>query len=270
MPELPEVETVVRGLAPLLVGQRLCQVVARRADLRWPLPSDLGQRLTGAIITGLSRRAKYGLMTTDRGDTLIFHLGMSGRFRPLPGPPTTHDHVLFTTARGTLAYHDPRRFGSMHLVPTEQVMAHPLLASLGPEPLSDRFAGAHLAAAAAGRHTSIKALLLDQRTVAGVGNIYACEALFLAGINPVRQAGWIADARLERLAGAVKAVLADAIAAGGSTLRDHAHPSGDMGYFQHQFRVYGREAAPCLHCSTPVRRRVQNGRSSFHCPRCQR
>lgn len=269
VPELPEVETVMRGLEPLLLGRRLIRVVARRTDLRWPLPPDLGQRLTGATVVGLARRAKYGLVTTDRGDTLILHLGMSGRFRPLDGAPGTHDHVLFTTDAGTLAYHDPRRFGSMHLVASSAAGQHPLLARIGPEPLSDAFSGAGLARAAAGRLTSIKALLLDQRVVAGIGNIYACESLFLAGINPVRRAGWIADARLDRLVAAIRDVLGDAIAAGGSTLRDHVQPSGDSGYFQHQFRVYGRAGQACLVCGTPIRRRVQTGRSSFHCPRCQ-
>jgi formamidopyrimidine-DNA glycosylase len=270
MPELPEVETVVRGLRPLLVGQRLTRVVARRPDLRWPLPPDLGQRLTGATVTALGRRAKYGLIQTDRGDTLIFHLGMSGRFHLLEGPPGLHDHLLFETERTRLAYNDHRRFGSMHLAPTAEAMRHPLLASLGPEPLSTDFSPAQLAAAARGRTTSIKALLLDQHTVAGVGNIYACEALFAARINPVRMAGAIAPARLARLVDAVKEVLARAIEAGGATLRDHAQPSGDSGYFQHQFLVYGREGAPCPACRSPLRRRVQAGRSTFHCARCQR
>jgi formamidopyrimidine-DNA glycosylase len=270
MPELPEVETVVRGLRPMLVGQRLARVVARRPDLRWPLPPDLGQRLTGATVTAIGRRAKYGLMETDRGDTLIFHLGMSGRFHLLEGPPGLHDHLLFETPTQTLAYNDHRRFGSMHLAPTAEALGHPLLASLGPEPLSQAFSAAHLQAAAQGRASSIKALLLDQRTVAGIGNIYACEALFAAGINPVRMAGAIAPARLARLVEAVKEVLARAIDAGGSTLRDHAQPSGDSGYFQHQFLVYGREGAPCPACGSPLRRRVQTGRSTFHCQRCQR
>ena len=270
MPELPEVETVVRGLRPLLEGQRLLQVIARRPDLRWPLPPDLGQRLTGATVTGLSRRAKYGLLETDRGDTLLFHLGMSGKFHQLAGEPGTHDHVLFVTGLGTLAYNDHRRFGSMHLVPTDQAAQHPLLAPIGPEPLSDAFSGAWLSERAAGRLTSIKALLLDQHTVAGIGNIYACEALFEAGINPARMAGAIAPRRLERLVHVIKATLARAIEAGGSTLRDHAQVSGDLGYFQHSFRVYGREGAPCPSCSKPIRRRVQQGRSTFHCPACQR
>ena len=270
MPELPEVETVVRGLRPLLVGERLASVIVRRADLRWPLPVDLGQRLTGATVTAIGRRAKYGLIDTDRGDTLIFHLGMSGRFGPCAGVPGAHDHLLFTTARGTLAYTDPRRFGSMHLAATEEAMRHPLLAGLGPEPLGDAFTAAVLVAAARGRRTPIKALLLDQTIVAGLGNIYACEALFAAGINPARMAGAIAAARLGRLHLAIRETLAAAIEAGGSSLRDHAQVSGEPGYFQHRFQSYGREGEPCPMCGTAIRRRVQAGRSTFYCPRCQR
>ncbi len=270
MPELPEVETVVRGLRPMLLGRRLDRVVARRPDLRRPLPPDLGQRLTGASVTAIRRRAKYGLMETDRGDTLVFHLGMSGRFHPLEGLPGPHDHVLFEADGLRLAYADPRRFGSMDLVPTAEAAAHPLLAHIGPEPLGPDFDGAALAHVAAGRRTPVKALLLDQRVVAGIGNIYASEALFRAGISPMRAAGRIARTRLDALADAVKAVLAEAIEAGGSTLRDHAQVSGELGYFQHRFHVYGRAGEPCPACGGPVRRIVQSGRSSFHCPRCQR
>lgn len=270
MPELPEVETVVRGLRPLLVGQRLLSVVARREDLRWPLPPDLGQRLTGATVTAINRRAKFGLVATDRGDTLLFHLGMSGRFRLLDGAPGCHDHVLIETAGHALAFHDPRRFGALALAPTAAVESHPWLARLGPEPLGPAFDTAHLARIARGRSAPIKALLLDQRTVAGIGNIYACESLFAAGIAPTRPAGRIAGARLDRLAAAIRQTLEAAIRAGGSTLRDHAAPSGELGYFQHGFQVYGREGAPCPACGTPIRRRLQSGRSTFHCPRCQR
>jgi formamidopyrimidine-DNA glycosylase len=269
MPELPEVETVVRGLAPVLEGARLTSVVARRPDLRWPLPADLGQRLEGSTILSVSRRAKYGLIATDRGDTLLFHLGMSGRFRLDPESLLPHDHVILETAGHRLAFHDPRRFGSLHLVATAKAQAHPLLARLGPEPLSDAFTAAHLAQAAAGRLTPVKSLLLDQHVVAGIGNIYACEALFRAGINPARKAGFIATARLDRLVAALKTVLAEAIAAGGSTLRDHAQLSGDLGYFQHRFQVYGREGQSCPVCGTGIRRRVQAGRSTFACPHCQ-
>jgi len=270
MPELPEVETVVCGLRPLLVGQRLDRVIVRRPDLRWPLPVDLGQRLTGATVTAITRRAKYGLMETDRGDTLVFHLGMSGKFHPLPGEPGTHDHVVFEAGAVRLAYNDPRRFGSMDLAPTDTLFDHPLLARLGPEPLETVFCGPWLAAMAKGRNTAVKTLLLDQHVVAGIGNIYACEALFAAGINPARKVGHIAPARLGLLANAVKVVLADAIRAGGSTLRDHAQVSGELGYFQHSFRVYGREGGACTGCGGTVQRRVQSGRSTFHCPRCQR
>lgn len=270
MPELPEVETVVRGLAPHLLGQRLQRVTTRRADLRWPLPPDLAQRLSGATVTALHRRAKYGLLETDRGDTLIFHLGMSGKFHPLSGEPGLHDHVLFETEALTLAYNDHRRFGSMHLAPTADALLHPLLAKLGPEPLSDEFNGQTLAASARGRETPIKALLLDQQVVAGIGNIYASEALFAARINPARKAGHIAATRLHALADSVKTVLAAAIEAGGSTLRDHAQVSGELGYFQHSFQVYGRENQPCPACQGAIQRRVQAGRSTFDCPRCQR
>lgn len=270
MPELPEVETVVRGLRPLLVGERLEAVIVRRPDLRWPLPVDLGQRLTGATVTRIHRRAKYGLMETDRGDTLIFHLGMSGKFRPCPEVYEPHDHVIFVTRRGVLAYTDPRRFGSMDLALTDAVHLHPLLRAIGPEPLGPDFTVQSLAKAAEGRMTPIKSLILAQKTVAGIGNIYACEALFAARINPFRQAGFIATPRLARLHQAIRQTLIAAIDAGGSTLRDHAQVSGDLGYFQHRFQVYGREALPCPACSAPIRRRLLSGRSTFHCAACQR
>lgn len=270
MPELPEVETVVRGLAPLLVGQRIESLTVRRGDLRWPVPPDLVPRLAGARVLALSRRAKYGLVATDRGDTLIFHLGMSGRFRLDPAVLLPHDHVLIDAGGHRLAFHDPRRFGSLHLVESARARAHPLLAGLGPEPLSADFDGSALASAARGRRAAIKALLLDQRVVAGIGNIYASEALFRAGIHPGRAAGRVARARLDALARALRTVLDEAIAAGGSSLRDHAAVSGELGYFQHRFAVYGRAGEPCPACGTPVRRRVQQGRSSFLCPRCQR
>ncbi|QMW22921.1 bifunctional DNA-formamidopyrimidine glycosylase/DNA-(apurinic or apyrimidinic site) lyase [Sandaracinobacteroides saxicola] len=269
MPELPEVETVVRGLAPHLLGRRLTSVIAHRPDLRWPLPADLGQRLTGATVTTLSRRAKYGLIGTDRGDTLIFHLGMSGSMRVNPAADP-HNHIIFATEGGSIAFHDPRRFGSLHLVATADAPAHPLLAGLGPEPLSDAFTADHLIARARDRQTPMKAFLLDQKTVAGLGNIYVAEALFAAGIAPARRAGHVAPTRLARLVPAIQQVLAAAIDAGGSSLRDHARVSGELGYFQHSFRVYGREGEPCPACATPIRRAVQSARSSFHCPRCQR
>ncbi len=270
MPELPEVETVVRGLRTLLVGLRIEALIVRRPDLRWPLPGDLEKRLTGAEVLTVRRRAKYGLIDTDRGDTLIFHLGMSGRFRPCPGRPEKHDHVLFVTRHCTLAYTDPRRFGSMDLVPTPGVDAHPLLCALGPEPLEEGFSRSYLAETAEGRMISIKSLILDQKIVAGVGNIYACESLFEAGIDPARRAGLVAAARLERLRQAIRETLAAAIEAGGSTLRDHAQVSGELGYFQHLFKVYGREGEPCPGCGAPIRRLLQSGRSSYCCTRCQR
>lgn len=270
MPELPEVETVVRGLRALLVGERFLAVIVRRPDLRWPLPPDLGQRLTGAKVLAVRRRAKYGLIDTDRGDTLIFHLGMSGRFRPCSGEPEKHDHIMFAIESGMLAYTDPRRFGSMDLVATADVQSHPLLRGIGPEPLGDEFTESGLAKTAKGRLTPIKSLILDQKIVAGLGNIYACEALFEARINPVRQAGSITGGQLMVLRRAIRETLCAAIEAGGSTLRDHAQVSGEFGYFQHSFKVYGREGQPCVACGKPIRRQVQAGRSTFHCGHCQR
>jgi formamidopyrimidine-DNA glycosylase len=271
MPELPEVETVMRGLAPAWEGRRFVRVVAHRPDLRWPLPEGLGQRLTGARVTGLSRRAKYGLVSTDRGETLILHLGMSGRMRLDPAERLLHDHVEFETEEGRqVAFNDPRRFGAMDLVESAALDRHPWLAGLGPEPLGPDFGADTLVRAFAGRLAPAKALLLDQRVVAGLGNIYVCEALFRAGIDPRRAGGRIAPARLARLADAIGAVLREAIAAGGSSLRDHAAPDGTLGYFQTGFRVYGREGAPCPSCGRPVVRIVQSGRSSFLCRACQR
>lgn len=254
----------------MLVGAQFQRIVVRRPDLRFPLPPDLGQRLTGARVLAVRRRAKYGLIDTERGDTLIFHLGMSGRFGPEPAQAGPHDHVLFETGRGTLVYTDPRRFGFMLLTPTGDVPAHPRLAGLGPEPLGPAFDGDRLADAAAGRMAPIKALLLDQKVVAGIGNIYACEALFAAGIHPSLPAGEIDGERLARLAAALQAVLREAIAAGGSTLRDHAQVTGELGYFQHRFRVYGREGKACDSCGGAIERIVQSGRSTFLCPDCQR
>ena len=270
MPELPEVETTVRGLRPVLEGQRLVSVEARRADLRRAFPPDLRQRLTGARVTGLGRRAKYGLIDTDRGDTMIFHLGMSGRWRIDPAEIGAHDHLLLDTDAGhRLALNDPRRFGSVDLIPTDEVGVFPAFAAMGPEPLSSDFDDSYLAKALEGRFAPIKALLLDQRIVAGLGNIYVCEALHMAGIAPSREGGRIARARLDRLADAIKQVLLAAIEAGGSTLRDYARPSGELGYFARQWRVYGREGEACA-CGRPVRRRVEGGRSTFYCPNCQR
>jgi formamidopyrimidine-DNA glycosylase len=270
MPELPEVETTVRGLAPVLEGKRLTSVEVRRADLRRAFPVDLRQRLTGARVTALSRRAKYGLIDTDRGDTLVFHLGMSGRWRIDPDEIGTHDHFLLETEEGRrLALNDPRRFGSVDLVPTDEIGGYQPFVRMGPEPLGDDFTAATLLASLHGRAAPIKAMLLDQRIVAGLGNIYVCEALHMAGISPSRAAGRISPMRLERLVAAIKQVLLSAIEAGGSTLRDYARPDGELGYFSKQFLVYGREGEACT-CGAPVRRRAESGRSTFFCARCQR
>jgi formamidopyrimidine-DNA glycosylase len=269
MPELPEVETTVNGLRPVLEGRRITRVTLRRADLRRPFPEGLGQRLTGATVTGMGRRAKYGLIDTDRGDTLVFHLGMSGRWRIDPAEELPHDHVILETAEHRLALNDPRRFGSLDLVPTAGLDAWPPFAALGPEPLGPDFSAAHLANAFENRIAPVKALLLDQRIVAGLGNIYVCEALYIARIAPMKPAGQIAKARLEKLVEAIRDVLLAAIEAGGSTLRDYARPDGELGYFAKQWRVYGREGEPC-ECGGKVARRVDGGRSTFWCPKCQR
>jgi len=268
MPELPEVETTVAGLRTVLADARLTLIEPRRADLRFPFPVDLRQRLTGATVTGLGRRAKYGLIETDRGDTMIFHLGMSGRWRIDPADIGKHDHLLVETERHRLALHDPRRFGFVHLVESAALAAYPAFLALGPEPLGEDFTADHLVRALAGRVAPIKAMLLDQRTVAGLGNIYVCEALNMAGIAPTRAAGRIGKARLARLVEAIRAVLRAAIAAGGSTLRDYARPDGELGYFAKEWRVYGREGEACP-CGGTVRRRVDSGRSTFYCSSCQ-
>jgi formamidopyrimidine-DNA glycosylase len=271
MPELPEVETTVRGLAAVLEGRRIASIEFRRADLRRPFPPDLRQRLTGARVTGLGRRAKYGLIETDRGDTFVFHLGMSGHWRIDPATIGPHDHVLIETDEGRrLALNDARRFGSLDLVRSEEIESVAPFAGMGPEPLGDGFDGAYLEGALAGRSAPIKALLLDQRIVAGLGNIYVCDALNLARIAPGRAGGHIARGRLDRLAEAIKAVLRAAIEDGGSSLRDYVQPNGELGYFSGKWRVYGREGKPCPRCATPIRRRVDSGRSTFYCPKCQR
>ncbi len=270
MPELPEVETTVLGLRPVLEGEQIARVLLRRADLRRPFPVDLGQRLTGARVTALHRRAKYGLIDTDRGDTMIFHLGMSGRWRVDPSETLTHDHLVLTTGAGrTLALNDARRFGSVDLVPTADLAAYPPFAVMGPEPLGPDFTANYLRTALEGRAAPIKAMLLDQRIVAGLGNIYVCEALHMAGITPSRAAGRIAGVRLGALVEAVREVLTAAITAGGSTLRDYARPDGELGYFSKQWRVYGREGEACG-CGALVLRRPEGGRSTFWCSKCQR
>ncbi|MBB3695549.1 bifunctional DNA-formamidopyrimidine glycosylase/DNA-(apurinic or apyrimidinic site) lyase [Sphingomonas sp. BK580] len=270
MPELPEVETTVRGLTPVLLDATLARVEPRRGDLRRPFPPELRQRLTGARIIALSRRAKYGLIGTDRGDTLIFHLGMSGRWRVDPAELLAHDHLLIETSAGRqLALNDPRRFGSVDLWRTDELVGFPAFAALGPEPLGPAFTADYLRGALVGKTTSIKLALLDQRVVAGLGNIYVCEALYHARINPRRSAGRIARSRLGRLIEAVHAVLESAVAAGGSSLRDYARPDGELGYFSKQFAVYGRAGEPCG-CGGTVHRYAEGGRSTFWCPACQR
>jgi formamidopyrimidine-DNA glycosylase len=270
VPELPEVETTVRGLAPVLDGRVIARVEVRRPDLRRPFPPDLAERLTGARVTGLDRRAKYGIVRTDRGDAMIFHLGMSGRWRLAPDVPHVHDHLVIGTADGGVAaLNDARRFGSVDIVPAADLAAFAPFAVMGPEPLGPDLHAEHLLTAFDRRTAPVKAMLLDQRVVAGLGNIYVCEALHMARIAPSRAAGRIGVARLERLVTAIRDVLAAAIAAGGSTIRDYAQPGGELGYFASQWRVYGREGLVCS-CGATVRRRAEGGRSTFWCPACQR
>ncbi len=281
MPELPEVETVRAGLAPVLEGRVILGARANRADLRFPLPEGFAARLTGARVMALRRRSKYLLADLAGGETLLVHLGMTGRilvsgaqvgaFIHAHPAPARHDHVVLEIEGGArVTYNDPRRFGAMDLLDTAAAEAHPLLAGLGPEPLGNGFSEGYLAARLAGRKAPVKAALLDQRIVAGLGNIYVCEALHRAGVSPLAPAGAVGPRRLARLVAAIRAVLAEAIAAGGSSLRDYRQADGGLGYFQHAFRVYGRESAPCPACGTPVRRIVQAGRSTWFCPRCQR
>ena len=276
MPELPEVETVRRGLEAKLGGQVVARVRRRRADLRAPLPRDLKARLEGRRLGRIDRRGKYLLFHFDAGPVLIAHLGMSGRFvvttSPAP-PPGVHDHVIFDWTGGlVLTFNDVRRFGLMTLAREAALAGHPLLRGLGPEPLDGGFDGAALGAALRGRRTAIKAALLDQRVIAGIGNIYACEALFRARLSPRRIADSVRGLRAARLASAIRTVLEAAIAAGGSSLRDYVQASGELGYFQHAFAVYGREgeACPGCECDGAVRRILQGGRSTFFCPRIQR
>ena len=280
MPELPEVETIVRGLRPHLEGRRLVRVVQRRPDLRFPFPENFAARLTGRRVTGLGRRAKYMLIGLDGGEVLLCHLGMSGRMvldRTKDAPLDPHDHVVFETDAGErIRFNDVRRFGLMDLVAEQDLQAHKLLRDLGPEPLGNAFNGAALATALKGRRTPIKAALLDQRIVAGLGNIYACEALFHAGLSPRRQAYTVQGGRAQRLAWAVRDVLQRAIEAGGSSLRDYVQADGELGYFQHHWAVYGREMEPCPGCTCErartgaIRRITQAGRSTFYCPTRQR
>ncbi|MEL1249176.1 bifunctional DNA-formamidopyrimidine glycosylase/DNA-(apurinic or apyrimidinic site) lyase [Aurantiacibacter gilvus] len=271
MPELPEVETTVRGLARLLDGARIERVVLNRPDMRFPFPDGLGQALTGATVTSLGRRAKYGLLHTDRDQSMIFHLGMSGRWRIDPGEPDKHDHLVLETASNRFALNDPRRFGYVDLVDTGALDLWPAFAAMGPEPLGDALTVEHLRSAIKGRKQAIKLLLLDQHVVAGLGNIYVCEALHSAGIHPRKAGGKVYRPALEKLVPAIRDVLEQSIRDGGSTLRDYAQPDGALGYFATRFLVYGREGETCMSCDDgTIRRIVQGGRSSWFCPNCQR
>jgi formamidopyrimidine-DNA glycosylase len=283
MPELPEVETVRRGLEPVMTGRVIIGAEVRRPDLRWPLPPLMAERLTGARVLGLRRRSKYLLSDLDTGETLLIHLGMSGRmlvsgamlgqFHHHHPAPAKHDHVVLDMDGGArITFNDARRFGAMDLMATGTAEAHPLLASLGPEPMGNGFSESYLVARLKGRDTPIKSALLDQKIIAGLGNIYVCEVLHRAGIAPGRRAGRVSAARMASLVPIIREVLAEAIAAGGSSLRDYRQADGELGYFQHRFRVYGREgeACPTPDCTGRIARTVQAGRSSFHCPQCQR
>lgn len=283
MPELPEVETVRRGLEPSMVGAVIARADVNRPDLRWPFPENMAKRLTGARVERLRRRSKYILADLDTAETLLIHLGMSGRMT-VSGDPLgqfvhehpqleKHDHVVFHMENGArVTFNDPRRFGAMDLMETSAETAHPLLVKLGPEPLGNHFDEAHLIAAFSGKNTPVKTALLDQHIVAGLGNIYVCEVLFRAGIHPTRKAGQIAKARVASLVPIIREVLLEAIEAGGSSLKDFRQADGELGYFQHNFRVYGREGASCVtpECTSEVKRIVQSGRSTFFCPICQR
>ncbi|HSG33216.1 MAG TPA: bifunctional DNA-formamidopyrimidine glycosylase/DNA-(apurinic or apyrimidinic site) lyase [Sphingomonadaceae bacterium] len=269
MPELPEVETTVRGLARYLEGERIERVAVNRPDLRRPFPPDLVQALTGARVTSLGRRAKYGLVHTDRGQSMVFHLGMSGRWRIDPAAIDRHDHLVIETAGHRFALNDARRFGSVDLVPSDALESWPQFAAMGPEPLGEELTAQHLKDMLRGRKQAIKLLLLDQKIVAGLGNIYVCEALYRAGISPRRAGGKVTRAALERLVPAIRDVLAEAIEAGGSTLRDYARPDGQLGYFSKRFEVYDREGLACR-CGSLIRRFPQGGRSTWFCPACQR
>jgi formamidopyrimidine-DNA glycosylase len=291
MPELPEVETVRRGLAPVMEGARFASVEIRRGDLRWPLPQDFAARIEGQAVIRLGRRAKYLVAELSSDDVLLMHLGMSGSFRVLRGrkedeasedaPPqrNAHDHVLFLMSNGAvITFNDPRRFGSMKLVPRAGLAEEPLLRELGPEPLGDQFEAAVLAQACKGKKTSLKAALSDQHVVAGLGNIYVCESLHRAQLSPKRRAGTIAtrsgqpNDHARALVDGIKKVLDAAIDAGGSSLRDHKRPDGELGCFQHRFRVYDRNGMPCPRrgCDGTVRRIVQAGRATYYCPACQK
>jgi formamidopyrimidine-DNA glycosylase len=293
MPELPEVETVRRGLQPVMEGSKILKAETRRKDLRFPFQKDFVARLEGQTVTGLGRRAKYLMADLESGDVLLMHLGMSGSFRVLKdegqakpgqfhhprGEDRAHDHVVFHMSSGAaVIFNDPRRFGYMKIIARKAFEDEPLLKGLGPEPLGNEFDAKMLAQSCANKKTSLKAALLDQRVVAGLGNIYVCEALFRSHLSPRRLATTLATKKQEptdhakRLVGAIHAVLNQAIKAGGSSLRDHRQTSGELGYFQHSFQVYDREGETCQSagCGGIVKRFTQNGRSTFWCPKCQK
>jgi formamidopyrimidine-DNA glycosylase len=283
MPELPEVETVRRGLTPAMEGQVITKAQVNRPDLRWPFPENMAERLQGQQVQGLRRRSKYILADLSSGETLLIHLGMSGRMLISGDPlgqfvhehpaPQKHDHVVLEMENGArITFNDPRRFGAMDLLPTDNAETHSLLAKLGPEPLGNAFSEEYLIEALKGKNTPIKSALLDQRIIAGLGNIYVCEALFRARISPKRRAGTISGRRVSSLVPIIRDVLSEAIEAGGSSLRDFRQADGELGYFQHSFDVYDREGDPCRNeaCEGVVTRIVQSGRSSFYCPKCQR
>lgn len=283
MPELPEVETVRAGLAPVMEGAVIAKATVNRPDLRWPFPERMAERLTGARVLRLRRRSKYILADLDRGESLLIHLGMSGRMLVSGDPlgrfvhdhpaPEKHDHVVFDMDNGArITFNDPRRFGAMDLLSTNSADEHPLLSSLGPEPLGNVFSESHLISQLKPRNLPIKSALLDQKIVAGLGNIYVCEALFRGGIHPARRTRNIAEHRLAALVPIIRNVLGQAIEAGGSSLRDFRQADGELGYFQHSFDVYGREGELCKTkgCTAKIHRLVQSGRSSFYCPTCQR
>lgn len=276
MPELPEVETVRRALAPAMEDRQILHAHVGRPDLRWPLPDQLASRLEGRVVGGLQRRGKYVLLPLDQGETMLLHLGMSGSIRIHQAQPPIgkHDHIVLTMGSGManaaeswIVFNDPRRFGWLDLYRGE---VHPMLVDMGPEPLGTSFSADHLVAALAGRKGPIKTALLDQALVAGIGNIYACEALFMAGLSPRRKAGTIRGGRADRLVAAIRSVLASAIEDGGTSLRDHVQPGGEIGYFVQRLTVYGRDGQLCGTCGATIRRIIQSGRSSFYCPDCQR
>lgn len=282
MPELPEVETVRRGLLPVMEGQVIQLAQVNRPDLRWPFPPRMAERLTGARVTALRRRSKYILADLSTGETLLIHLGMSGRmlisgavvgeFHHHHPAPEKHDHVVLDMEGGArVTFNDARRFGAMDLLDTAGADRHPLLADIGPEPLGNGFSDSYLVARLVGKNAPIKSALLDQHLVAGLGNIYVCETLYRARLHPARKAGDLTPAQVASLVPVIRSVLAEAIEAGGSSLRDYRQADGELGYFQHSFQVYGREGQPCVTpgCGSVIARMVQSGRSSFFCPTCQ-